>query len=376
MARAERPAGAGAESNAARVSPGAGPSADEALADAPWLAGPLAQLRRARAAGRFPSALLVHDQRGAGGAALAHFAVRLALCRSPEAPCGQCRDCRLLAVAQHPDYLSVAPLEDSRQIRVEQVRELCEQLALTAHGGSATVALIAPADAMNANAANALLKTLEEPRAGVTLLLLTTLPSRLPPTVLSRCQRLQVPPPPRAASLEWLARRAGPGPWEAVLEVIGNAPFEALSMDAGEVAGLGAETHAALAELGRGRLDVARTAEAWGRGESLELRLICLENWLTSRIDKAVRRSGQARELRSGAHLSEAASDLNMARLLRVLDALHELRRLRLTAINRPLALELLLRQLAAGARGGTDESTEGLPGEHDQGREFQIRHQ
>ena len=348
----------------------------EALDEAPWLTGPLAQLRRARAAGRFPAALLIQEQRGAGGAALADFAVRLALCRSGEPPCGQCRDCRLLTASQHPDYLAVGPLEDSRQIRVEQIRELAEQLALSAHGGGATVALIAPADAMNANAANALLKTLEEPRAGVSLLLLTALPSRLAPTILSRCQRLVVPRPSREQSLAWLARRAGSGPWEAVLDVIGNAPFDALALEARQVARLGAETHAALADLLAGRLDVARTAEAWGRAESLELRLICLENWLTSRIDSAARRTGQARELRSGAHLSEAASDLNMARLLRVLDALHDLRRLRLTAINRPLALELLLRQLAVGMRGGSEESTEALSGEHDQGPEFQIRHQ
>jgi DNA polymerase III subunit delta' len=374
MARAEPPeegAGAGRSALADAL-----PALQTALEDAPWLRGPLAQLRRARAAARFPAALLIQDQRGAGGAALAGFAVRLALCRSPQPPCGQCRDCRLLAAGQHPDYLSVAPLEDSRQIRVEQIRELSEQLALSAHGGGATVALIAPADAMNANAANALLKTLEEPRSGVSLLLLTALPSRLAPTILSRCQRLPVPAPSRAASLAWLRKQAGSGPWEAVLEVIGNAPFDALSLDVRAVANLGAETQAALADLAAGRLDVARTAEAWGRAESLELRLICLENWLTSRIDSAVRRAGQPRELRSGAHLSEAASDLNMARLLRVLDALHELRRLRLTAINRPLALELLLRQLAVGLRGGGEETTEALSGEHDQGPEFQIRHQ
>jgi DNA polymerase-3 subunit delta' len=352
------------------------PADSAALLDAPWLATLIAQLRRARGNGRFPGALLIHDRRGAGGGALADLAVRLALCRAPEAPCGHCRDCRLLAAAQHPDYLPVGPLEDSRQIRVEQIRELSEQLALTSHGGSATVALISPADAMNANAANALLKTLEEPRAGVTLLLLTTLPSRLPPTVLSRCQRLPVPAPSREASLTWLARWGGQGPWEAVLDVIGNAPFEALTLDAGEVGRLGTETRTALGELLAGRLDVARTAEAWGRAESLELRLMCLETWLTSRIDETVRGGGRARELRSGAHLSETGPDLNMAKLLRVLDALHELRRLRLSSINRPLALELLLRQLATGARGGIDESIEGLSGEHDQGPEFQIRYQ
>jgi DNA polymerase-3 subunit delta' len=354
----------------------AGPAqAQAALADAPWLTGPIEQLRRAREARRFPPALLIHDQRGAGGEVLAQFAVRLLLCRASQAPCGECRDCRQLASGQHPDFYEISPTEDSRQIRIEQIRELSEQLVMTSHGGAGAVALITPAEAMNANASNALLKTLEEPRSGVTLLLVSAQPSRLPATILSRCQRLRVAMPSREASLAWLTRWGGKQPWDAVLEVIGNAPFEALALDATEVARLGQETRSGLGELLAGRGDVARTAEAWGRAESLELRLICLENWLTSRIDGMVRRTGQARELRSGAHLSEAGSDLNMARLLRALDALHELRRLRLSSINRPLALELLLRQLAAGTR-RTDELIEAFPGEHDQGPVFQIRRQ
>ena len=318
----------------------------EAVLDAPWLEAPVAQLRRARAAGRFPSALLVHEQRGAGAAALAQFTAQLALCREPAAPCGRCRDCRLMLAGAHPDFISVVPLPDSKFVRVEQIRELCEQLALTAHGGGATVALIAPADSMNANAANALLKSLEEPRAGVTLLLISAVPSRLPATILSRCQRLRIGAPSREAAVAWLQRRRGPAPWAAVLEVLGDAPFDALRAEPAEVAQLKSQTDRAIADLLTGRLDIGRTAEAWGRAEGLELRLTCLENWLTARIDSAMRAPRQPRELRSGAHLSPAGSDLNMARLLRVLDGVYELRRLRLTSINRPLALEQLLREL------------------------------
>lgn len=315
--------------------------------DAPWLAAAVQQLRRAHAAGRLPSALLIHEQRGTGGSALAQLAAQLALCRAATAPCGECRDCRLVRSGQHPDFIRVAPIEDSRLIRVEQIRDLCEQLALTSHAGGASVALIAPADAMNANAANALLKTLEEPRAGVTLILLTSMPSALPATVVSRCQRLRVAVPERAAAIAWLEQRRGTGPWEAVLDVLGEAPFEALEIDAAEVARLQAETHAALAGLDAGTLDITRTAEAWGRAASLELRLACLENWLTSRIEEGMRPVRQPRELRSGAHSPAARSELNMTRLLRALDGLHELRRLRLSSINRPLALEVLLRELA-----------------------------
>lgn len=320
--------------------------------DAPWLEAPIAQLRRARNAGRFPPAVLIHEQRGAGGLAVAQFAARLALCREAAAPCGHCRDCRLVGVNQHPDFVTVEPLPDSKFIRVEQIRELCEQLALTAHGGHATVALIAPADSMNANAANALLKTLEEPRAGVTLLLVSALPSRLPATIVSRCQRLRLGAPSHAAAIAWLERRRGRGPWAAVLDVLGEAPFDALAVDPAEVAQLKSETDRALADALAGRLDIGRAAEAWARADSFDTRLSCLENWLTARIDSGMRAPRQPRELRSGAHLSAAGSDLNVARLLRVLDGVYELRRLRLSSINRPLALEQLLWELARAGHG------------------------
>ena len=314
--------------------------------DAPWLAPQIEQLRRARCANRYPTGLLIHDERGAGGEALARFAAQLALCRQPDAPCGRCRDCRMFGAAQHPDFIEVHPIEDSKLIRVEQVRELSEQLVLTAHGGGATVALIVPADSMNAHAANALLKSLEEPRAGVTLILVSATPSRMPATILSRCLRLRVATPARAASVTWLERLRGPGPWATVLDVLGAAPFEALEADPAALAQLKAETDRSLSDALGGRMDIPATAERWARAESLGLRLACLETWITARIDGAVGAPRQSSELRSSAHLPESASDMNIAVLLRLLDGIYELRRLRLTTINRSLALEQLLWQL------------------------------
>jgi DNA polymerase III subunit delta' len=319
----------------------------------PWLAPLIEQLRKARATGRFPTGLLIHDERGAGGEALARFASQLALCREAGAPCGRCRDCRQWLAAQHPDFIEVTPIEDSKYIRVEQVRDLAQELALTSHGGGATVALLNPADSMNANAANALLKTLEEPRRGVTLILLCPVPSRLPATILSRCQKLKVPTPGRAASIEWLTQHRGAGPWGAVLDVLGNAPFEALAVDAGELARLKSETDRALSDAVEGRLDIPGTAERWAaKSAPFDLRLACVETWITSRIDAAVAKAPQSSEMRSSAHLSESGSDMNIALLLKALDAAYELRRLRLTSINRPLALEHLLWQLPRAARG------------------------
>ena len=326
----------------------------------PWLATACDTLRRVRAGGRFPAALLIHEQPGSGGEWLALYAAQAALCRAPGAPCGECHDCRSVAAGTHPDLLRVAPMEDSKQIRVEQVRELCAELALTSHGAGATVAIIAPAEAMNANAANALLKTLEEPRPGATLVLVTEAPSRLPATVRSRCQRLAATAPPRAACLAWLGQEGGKRNWEAVLDVIGNAPLEALKLDVEALVQLKEDTAAALDEAVRGALDIPGACERWVKAGDYELRLACLENWLTVRLDRAARAAGQNAEMRGTAHLPSGRSPLNMKTLVRALDRLYELRQLGSTSINKALALEQLLWELAPRAVPGSRRTGSG----------------
>jgi DNA polymerase-3 subunit delta' len=145
----------------------------------PWIAPAAAALTAANLAGRLPHALLIHEAPGAGGDWLAHWAARLALCeRRGEAPCGKCAACRRALAWRHPDLTLVTPLEESRQVRIEQVRDLGAELALTSHAGGYKVGVLTPADSMNRFAANALLKTLEEPPARTLLVLVASQPSR------------------------------------------------------------------------------------------------------------------------------------------------------------------------------------------------------
>jgi DNA polymerase-3 subunit delta' len=320
-------------------------------ADLFWLAPQIETLRQARARGRFPPALLIHDAPGGGGALLGLRAAQAALCTSAQVPCGVCRECRRVEAGEHPDFIRVGVLEDAKRIGVDQIRELSERLVLSSHGQGATVALIEPAEAMNANAANALLKTLEEPRPGVTLILVTDAPSRLPATVRSRCQRLRVKLPARAATLAWLAAERGPGRWDIVLEVLGNAPLRALSAEPAKLERLRLETFLALDEAVAGSLDIPGTAERWVR-EDLELRLACLENWVTRRTYAEIGVHGDFTELRNTPYLPAAGSALNIRSLLRITDALHEFGRLMSGSVNRALNLEQLLWQLprAGGA--------------------------
>jgi len=329
----------------------AGAPGVHSLAAPAWIVPETAALRGAFRGAHLPHALLIHEAPGAGGEWLARWAAMLVLCEHPErAPCGECRGCRRVALLQHPDLSWVTPLEDSRQIRIEQVRDLAADLALTSHASGYKVGVITPADALNRFAANALLKTLEEPPARTLLVLVATQPSRLPPTIVSRCQRLKVRAPTRAEAIEWLSAARGPGDWNAALETLGEAPMLAALSDPGELAEVGTDTRRSLDALAAGREDPVAVAERWARGD-FALRLLCFEKWLTERIRRSEPPGAFLPEMRSGPYLSVAGGSLNIRRLFALGDELRDLRASLDVPLNRGVALEALLRRIAAGER-------------------------
>ncbi|MBK9326908.1 MAG: DNA polymerase III subunit delta' [Hydrogenophilales bacterium] len=190
---------------------------------------------------RMPHALLLRGPAGVGKRDLAMGLAQWALCEAPTAngACGVCDACNWFLQGNHPDFRQVEPQEEevddsgkvtkkaSKQISVESVRGITDFLGLTAHRGGWRAAVVHPAEYMNAAAANALLKTLEEPPPRVLLILVSHQPGRLLPTVISRCRQAAVSPPPREAALEWL-RQAGVGSPEDVLAEAGGAPLTAL----------------------------------------------------------------------------------------------------------------------------------------------------
>ena len=331
-----------------------------ALDDLFWLAPQREQLRDARAHGRLPAALLIRDLPGGGGGALALIAAQAALCREPAAPCGRCATCLKVEEGRHPDLWRVGPEGDSRQIRVDQIRELTDTLALTGYSSGASVAILDPAEALNANAANALLKTLEEPRSGVLLVLVASLASRLPATIVSRCQRLTVRPPARQDCLDWLHRhgggRGGQGGWEAVLDVLGPAPLQALGVSPDELQQLRQETGDMLDRALAGRLDCAAAAERWSR-QAFELRMACAENWVTERLLRRLGVAGNATEARPHGKPGVLDSGPSANGLVRWADALRELANLAQTGVNRALGVEQLLWQLVALGQAGVGQA-------------------
>lgn len=201
--------------------------------DLPWLAESWRRAAVALRAGRLPAGLLILGRPGLGRGRLAEAIAAARLCGSATpagGACGTCRDCRQVAAGTHPDLLRVAPEEEGQALRVDQIRELSRALSLTAGRGGARCAILNPADRLTESAANSLLKTLEEPPVGATLILVATGAGALPATVVSRCLRLAVAAPARGAALAWLRDVAPRADWATLLALAGGAPLAAQAL--------------------------------------------------------------------------------------------------------------------------------------------------
>jgi DNA polymerase-3 subunit delta' len=174
----------------------------------PWLEGAWSDFLATVREGRLGHALLVAGEAGLCKRMLVDRMLARLMCQSPRADddhCGRCRGCHWRAAGTHPDVFRIGPEDDSDSIKVDQVRDLIGRVQLTAQAGSIRVVILDPADAMNASAQNALLKTLEEPASGVHIILVADVPSRLLATVRSRCRSLPVHAPGSDVAREWLS---------------------------------------------------------------------------------------------------------------------------------------------------------------------------
>jgi DNA polymerase III subunit delta' len=309
----------------------------------PWLHGLQQHVRDAVLARRLPHALILLSAAGLGAEPLANWITALTLCESEgRRPCGACASCVLLRADNHPDSYVVRLEEDAQQIKVDQIRALVESLSLSSYRGGYKVGTVEGAEALNANGANAFLKTLEEPTNNTLLILIAKPSHRLPATIASRCMRLPVRAPARAEALTWLeARDPRVSNWDAALALAGGAPLEALKLQASGIAALEEEMQENLKQLSAGSVDVTILADRWVKSDPI-LRLTWLENWITRRVH-AYLGAGTSVQSAEPVRLPAALLKPKIRALFELLDAARELRRLASTGLNQQLALEALL---------------------------------
>ena len=194
-----------------------------------------------------PNALLIKGPAGIGKLDMAFNYAQSLLCETPTNegfPCCRCNSCHWFEQGSHPDFRLVQPdaLSDSeditekesgkkpsREISVDQIRALSSFANLSAHRGGYRIVLVHPAESMNNNSANALLKTLEEPTENLLFILVTHKPQQLLPTILSRCLSVTVNTPSLKSGIDWLKSQNVKNP-EKVIAQAGFAPLQALHL--------------------------------------------------------------------------------------------------------------------------------------------------
>lgn len=303
----------------------------------PWHAKTWATLTQGIA--RLPHAILLQGPAGLGKGAFAWRLAHFLLCvnRGADASaCGTCHSCTLFAAGTHPDLLTVRPPEDSATIPVDQVREVRDFLALKPHTAAHKLVLLAPAEAMNVNAANALLKVLEEPPPGGVLVLVTAQPARLPATLRSRCSAIAFRAPAHADGRQWLDRQGVTGDLETALEQAGDAPLLALASIRSPNPVGHEQLRKDLEALQAGQDDPLRCATRWkNAGASY-----CL-GWLQRHVADLIRAK------MTGTDLPENSKklSLNLKDLFKYSDAVAEAKNLLRGPLDEGLLLEDLLIQ-------------------------------
>lgn len=321
-------------------------------------------------------AVLLHGMRGIGKKSLGFDLAQAALCERPDPggrACGRCSGCVLTEAGSHPDFRFVLPealkalrpghvLDESadedadasgeaadkpskasREIRIEQVRALGEFATVATHRGGGRVILLAPAEALNAPAANALLKLLEEPPERTLFILVSDALDELPPTIRSRCVLIRVAVPARAVALEWLTAQGVAEP-ELALAAAGGAPIAAWEAEVG--IGLDPEQRALLLELldHGDALDVAEIVRRIPREMPIAPAVAVLQRWCWDLL--GCRAAGTVRYYPARqASIAGLARRASSGALWRWAETLAQAQRSREHPLNARLVLESLLFQ-------------------------------
>lgn len=307
----------------------------------PWHDEAWSRLQARRQRGALPHALLLAGPAGLGKRDFLQAFVKGLLCQQTTdgTACGHCRSCALFDAGTHPDVitLSFGLRKDGvarSEIVVDQIRDLSQRLSMASQFGGWQVVTIDPADAMNAAAANALLKTLEEPTPSTLLALVADQPARLPATIRSRCQRIDFHVPSAEVSMAWL-RGQGLGDPAAALAAAGGNPGLARAWASDGALKQRAEVRNDLRALATGRGDPMDVVKRWQAADTARY------TWFAAQAvadELKARATGQAAPLES--QLDDEALEAWYGRANRARDALRG-----------PLRADLVLLELLAAWR-------------------------
>lgn len=289
--------------------------------------------------GRVPHAVLLLGPAGTGKRATAVWMARHCLGLREAGPLPEYP----LEVPEHADLRWICCPPDKHTIGIDQIRSLVNALNLTSYAGAGKVAVIESAHLMTANAANSLLKTLEEPAGDALIVLIADRAGRLPATIFSRCQRINFNRPSDAESLKWLDRLQPGTLWSKSLQAAGGGPLSAIAaLDRLSDTNKMAKEFAAIAER---RLSPLSVAARWAKYEPG-----FVLDWLCAQIQQCIYRlSGGAVSGRSPDLPDSVLYHIDRRNLFCYLDTINRLRGQAAGSFNVQLTLDSLLIDWADG---------------------------
>lgn len=320
------------------------------LAPYPWQLQNWQTLQQYRAQGRLPHALLFNGPADCGKNDFAQCFAEALLCAAPQSTagtesgvaCGQCHSCQLLAAGNHPDLVLLQPEEDKKTIQVDAVREFILGASLTPQISACRICLITPADAMTSQAANSLLKTLEEPAPNNHMILVSEQAWHLPATIRSRCQIIGFPLPKQQLSLQWLQQHQPGKQWEELLNSAAGAPLRALSFVNSDIMQRRRRLFDSFAALLSGQSLPLATAAVWNE-ENSGLLIDWLYEWTLDLLRGKEAGLEHMRGQLPRTELSGSIAGLDATKLVSLIEQLVTLKRgISQRNLNRQMQLEAL----------------------------------
>lgn len=252
----------------------------------PWQSIPWQQLINCQQADTLAHAYLLRGQPGVGKFEFAKAAAAYLLCLSPRnnQACGVCKECELLKAGTHPDIAIVEPDEPGRPIKIDRIRRLNEFAHKTAQQGGRRIIIMNPAEAMNVNSANALLKCLEEPGEDTLFFLVSARSGDMLPTIRSRCQQIMFTVPDRDSAKGWLAGQLTNGEdIDSLLDLANGSPLGAVRFSKEGLLDARLNLAKGIKGLFKGGVTPVELAKEW-QGADLPLTLAWLSSWLDDAI--------------------------------------------------------------------------------------------
>ncbi len=245
----------------------------------PWMEEDFRQLVALKESNKLAHAYLFGGQQGLGKLLLAKYFSHYLLCSNTRGNdvCGECRECQLLSAGTHPDLKVIQP-EDSSEIKIQQVRETINFISQTSQQGGYKIIIIEPAEALNTNSANALLKVLEEPSDNTLLILVSHQPALLMATIRSRCHLKKFNRPSSELSIPWLESKNVRAPAAELLRIANNIPLRALHFADDDALHDRSVLHTVLEKLLQGQMNIAEAAdqcEHYSLEDNIEALMLC-----------------------------------------------------------------------------------------------------